>query len=451
MTNASWGGLGSGNFVNSAPVSGGSNAGGRTLVDTVITDAMLQAGSVLAVKYRGTSSNTPAANGVRFCVYRKNGSNFDFVGASETFTLDVTGATVTKTLGTPIAGVRVGDYCGVWLGDSSVNANQIYVTTGGSLKYLDGAMPTGTNINFSTGSIADTLNLEFFGAQPVAAMTGDSIEVGHGGTFLSFFDTDNVTTFGPAVGADGAPLCELGYNMAILAPTFTYIDVAKGSQPWSWVRSTGLPAALFGTGMHGSVACGASEIWAHCGVNDIFAGRLWSAISADLDAIYAACGSLPLFIDEVLPWASSSGGSNANAATTRTNNTNLAAWAVGKSTVRIVPCWAAFGVFWAGTGLNDKLNPIYDSGDGIHLNALGAALLATLRLAIRSSYYGGAGHPVGKIVQPTSFGAMSMRRYGSFAGRVPTSTPPYNPAKYSASAEDAVFSGVNDSVYGSAE
>jgi len=103
-----------------------------------------------------------------------------------------------------------------------------------------------------------------------------------------------------------------------------------------------------------------------------------------MDAIYAAT-SVPLFIDEILP---DSNFNDTLAATIRTFNTNYAAWAIGKSRVRIVSCWAALGQVRGSTGLKDDLKTSYDSGDGVHPNATGAAALAALRKAARNAYFG---------------------------------------------------------------
>jgi len=421
VTNASWGGLGAGNFVNSSSVSGG-GAGGRTFVDTVVTDAMMQAGAVLAVKYRGQSISAASANGCRFCVYRKNGSNFDFVGASETFTMDVSGATVTKTLGTPITGVQVGDYCGIWMDNSpGTPDNELWVTAGGSMKYLDGAMPTGTNVAFPN-ALSFTLNLEFLGAQPVAAVTGDSIEAGSNGgaTFVPFFGG------GPSLGSDGwPPKNEIGYGMSQIIGGFSYQNFALGSTDLSWVNLTAMPAIMSGTGMHGSVACGATELYIHSAVNGISAGQSNSSMLSDLDGVRSQWGTaLPMFVDEVLPWGNAGTSTDPKCAATRSWNSALAAWAVGKSNVVIVLCHDVFGAIKTSTGQLDLLKTLYDSGDGLHINTAGRDALATLRAASRASYFSGGAHPVAKITQPIAFGAMSMRRYGSFAGKaVPVITP----------------------------
>jgi len=409
MSNASWGGFGSGNFVNSSQLAGG--AGGRVFLDGIVTDRMLQAGSITAVSYRCVTAGT--TNGMQFVVYRVNGSNYDFVGASEAFT-PITGSNQTRTLTTPITGVRVGDVCGVWVdidgGGAAFTDISVAASSGNNIPWVAGS-PGGTNVNFPNTVANFALDLEFFGAQPTAAMTGDSIEVGHGGTFTSYFDGT-----GPAVGSDGAPLCELGYNMKpLIGGSWNYQDFANGSQTLAWVLSTGVPAILSGTGMHGSVACGATELWIHCVVNDIAGGRSNAAIQADLDSIRTLWGTVnPIFIDEVLP---DSNFNDTQAAAVRSWNTALASWASGKSNVRVVSCWSAFGQNRTSTGQNDDLLSAYNSGDGVHLNAAGAAALALLRKNVRL-----------------------------------VATPPYNPAKYSDGPADAVYSaGPAEPVYGSAE
>lgn len=429
MTNASWNGFGSGNFINSSPIAGG--AGGRTFIDGIVTDRILQAGTLLACKYMCGVSST---NAFKFKVFRVNGSNYDFVGESEKFT-PVAGNTVqSRTFTSPITGVRVGDVFGLWIDVDPGSGPTLDCTSlfGASIPWIAGD-EVGSNVAFPNTVSNFALNVEAFGAQPTAGMTGDSIEVGHGGTFTSYFDGT-----GPVLGADGTPACELGYNMrALLGASWGYQDFARGSQTFAWVLSTGIPAILTGAGTNCSVACGAAEIWVHCGVNDVFLGRTWGNVLSDLNAIYALVGTTPLFIDEILP---DTNFNDTLAGTIRTFNTNLAAWAVGKATVRIVSCWSALGQVRVSTGLFDDLKSSYNSGDGVHINSTGAAALAALRVTARSSYYGGGAHPVAKITQAISFGAMSMRRYGSFAGRMPAAPSTFIPAFFSGGPEDATYS-----------
>jgi len=382
VTNASWNGFGSANFVNSAQIAGGT--GGRTFIDGIVTDRSLQAGSLLGCSYM---CHVSGASGFKFKVFRPNGSNWDFVGESEKFT-PIAGDTVqSRTFANPITGVRIGDVFGMWIDIDAGGAGPALdcsaVVASAAIHWIAGD-ETGTNVTFpSANDISNfALNIEAFGAQPTAGTTGDSIEVGHGGTFTSFLDGT-----GPSTGADGAPLCELGYNMkSLIGGNWNYQDFAKGSQTFAWVLSSGVPAIMTASGTHCSVACGATELWVHCGINDIFTGRTNAAMLADLDSIRALWGTANFMgIDEVLP---DTNFTDLQAAAIRSWNTALAGWGAGKGNVRIVSCWDAFGQTRVSTGQKDDLKSIYNSGDGVHINATGAAALAGLRKAVRDNYFG---------------------------------------------------------------
>jgi len=411
MSDASYGGAGSKSFADNTPISGGTAGTGRTFLGAYFSNRLLQNGTITSVKYLAHGS---IANGMKFKVFRPNGSNWDFVGESEKFT-PISGSTQTKVLGTPITGVAPGDVLGYWIdydGSTSVGACLTRAATSGTIKWLAGDN-TGANQNFS-GSIDNLdLCLEAFGAAPIGGMSGDSIEAGHGSSYNTFLDLT-----GPA----GDISAELGFCMRTsVGSSFTYQDYSSGSKQWSWVLGTAMPAMQSGTAVHQSSDLNNLEYWFHCGVNDIFNGRTWNQVQSDLDAIYALCGSRPMFVDEILP---DSNFTDLQAATIRTFNTNYAAWAVEKATVRIVSCHDLLGQIRSSTGQIDDLKSIYNSGDGVHPNAAGAAVIASQRASVRAAYYGGSSRTVGKITQPISFGAMSMRRYGSFAGKtVPVTTP----------------------------
>jgi hypothetical protein len=375
---SSYGGFGSKSFVNSAAIAGG--AGGRTFIDGIVQDRCLQDGTIVACRYMCRISS---ANGFKFKVFRPNGSNYDFVSESEKFT-PVAGDTVQiRTFTTAPSGVRPGDVFGMWIdidaGGVGPALDCSAVVASGAIHWIAGDS-TGTNVTFpGANDISNfALNIEAFGAAPVAAMTGDSIEAGHGTSYNSFMD---------GTGPLGDISSEGGYRLQQqIGNSFTYQDYARGSTDWAWIRSTSLPAILSGTGVHASGPLGMSEIWIHTGVNDIFNGRTWASVLADMDAIYAAT-SCPIFVDEVLP---DSNFTDVMAATVRTFNANYATWAAGKSRVRIVPVWPALGQLRASTGLNDDLNALYNSGDGVHINATGAAIVAAIRAGVRYGYYGGS-------------------------------------------------------------
>lgn len=145
---------------------------------------------------------------------------------------------------------------------------------------------------------------------------------------------------------------------------YTYLNCGIGSQTWAGVVSLELPSMTNVT----------SLAWViHCGINDLGAARPWADIEANLNTIKSALpGGTTLFIDEILPWTT---GTDANALTLRTYNTNYATWCASNGAV-LIKCHDAMGVIRLSTGEYDDMNPAYLYSDNIHLTQAGVNAMA---------------------------------------------------------------------------
>jgi hypothetical protein len=325
-----------------------------TAISGVVTERILQHGFIVGAKFY---IYTADGGYVKFKVFRPNGSDFDFIGESEPITLPTVIGTMTCHFIQPIA-CQPGDVFGVYCpAPADLGVANGVVTTG--LRYTVGDVTVTSD--FATLLDNIYLTIEAVGVAPYVAFTGDSIIEGQT-TWLSHFDA------GPA----GTLAHEPGYQLRLLTQDriLPYQNHAKGAQTFAWVLSTGIISAL---------ATGAKYIWVHCGVNDIQTGRTWAAVLSDLDAIKVlfdaanTTGSRKLMINEILPWTA---GTDGNAATIRTWNTNLAAWCVANSAT-LVLCHDAMGQIRGSTGQLDDLITAYND-DGVHLTQAGIVALAAL-------------------------------------------------------------------------
>lgn len=326
----------------------------------------MQHGTITSVKYLAHEAD---AAGMRVGVFRPNGTAWDNVGWSEVFNT-VAGVTTLRVLTTPIAGVQPGDVLGYWIAGTEVTSGSIgTVTSGGDGIKWDAGLITGTAHTFGNTISAFSLPLEAFGVSPYAAIAGDSLPSGHGGgsPWNEFFDGTNALS--------GDVSRELGFRIrAIRGTSWTYQAVCSGSKTMADVDSTQLPAILAGTGTHESQGMHPLYIIIHALVNDIAAGRTWGSIQANLDSILSQAGSIPLFINNCAP---DSNFDDTKAATVRTFNSNLVAWAAGKPTVHVIDVWSLLGSLRVSTGQNDNLAAINDIGDGIHWSLTGVSTVAT--------------------------------------------------------------------------
>lgn len=111
-------------------------AGNNTCINTNAAYLIGKAGNIRKVKYY---TSTASVN-IKFKVFRVNGSNYDFVGESETFATVAGGAT--RTLTTPIYGVQANDIIGFYT--PSNLENNIDAAGGSGCHYKSGDVTTDT-------------------------------------------------------------------------------------------------------------------------------------------------------------------------------------------------------------------------------------------------------------------------------------------------------------------
>lgn len=365
-----YGGIASAGFADNGSLSGG--AGGRTfIIGTITTERVMQDGDVMQIKLLSFNSPTDAT-GCKAKIFRINGTSHDYVGESSTFTISTTGALETFTLGTGIS-AQPGDIIGIYVPSTGDSILTVKTSSGtNAIRYIAGDITSNTATASFTGIDNLSLNLEFLGAEPLACCSGDSIIGGHN---LSATTTAHWRTYhdgdGPAGVATAEPFNQL--KGLISSTTFTYQNFAKGAQEYTWVNSTGMPSCVIAKG----------PIVLAAGVNDIANGTVWATVETALNNIKAQLtGVQRLFISEILPWTN---GSDANASTVRTFNTNLATWCAA-NTATLISTWSAMGQLRVSTGLNDNLLTAYDF-DGVHLTQAGVDALAALYKTALENYY----------------------------------------------------------------
>jgi hypothetical protein len=117
----------------------------------------------------------------------------------------------------------------------------------------------------------------------------------------------------------------------------------------------------------------------HAGAGTTYAWTLAtgivSAIAAQPSAILILVTTPQLLIAEILPWTA---GTDDQAATLRTWNTNLAAWCAANSAT-LIPCHDAMAKTRVSTGHLDDLATAYDD-DGVHLTQAGVDAYAAIAL-----------------------------------------------------------------------
>lgn len=337
------------------------NISAATYLDA--TRAFHQSGDLVRVKLQ---IGTLAVNGgtYKIKVFRWNGgtSLYDLVG-EQSFVITAAGlATVTLDISPPIT-VQIGDIPGFW---SDSNFSDALLSGG---KIVSAVGDISASNAFSTLSSDRALNFELFIKPPYLAVTGESIPEGHntasnahGGLHVAGYAGEVKSIPWPVATAEiMAQLKAIIGSGSILK----YQNLALGSQTFAWAATTGIAAC---------VAAKPKVILVHCGVNDVSTARSWANVDTDLDTIKAAIpAGTKLLIDEILPWTA---GTDEQAATIRTWNTNLAIWCAANDAT-LVRCHDAMGQVRAGTGELDDLKTTYDH-DGVHLTAAGVLALATI-------------------------------------------------------------------------
>lgn len=337
-------------------ISGGSVAPGRTFLQTEPTTNRLQQSTwITRFDFLGYSGGAaPSTNTIKLKLFRPNGAVYDFVSQSESFSNLVTGATNVCNLSTPIF-AREGDLPAIFLSYDAAPVNIQHVTTlSGATNHYGAGDITSSGWNPTDHLSNFILDVVIYGAPALAGYTGDSLMAGHnvGSSWYPYLDTANPTITGTASSA--IPFVCWQTN----GLTALYLNAASGSQTYTWIVSTGGPAI---TNQQSSIMV------VLCGVNDINTGRTWAQVAGNLDSVRLMHPRpKPLFISEILPWTN---GSDAQALTLRTWNTNLAGWCSTNSAT-MLPMHDALGKIRVSTGYLDDLATAYDQ-DGVHLKQAG--------------------------------------------------------------------------------
>ena len=296
-------------------------------------------------------------------IFRWNAATslYDFISECPFVSPNVgTPTTQTITLSIPLD-VQIGDVPGIFTPASYCMLSSDTSTS--LLRWSAGDISTSNA--FATNANR-TIQVEFLCNLPYLAVTGDSIPEGHniGGTDATRSHGGLHTgTAGTATLPWKVSNAEIPANILSI---LKYQNLALGSATMDWVRSTGIVECL---------AVKPNTVLIHSGVNDVAGTIAWADTEADLDAILVAVNAASpvpdLLIDEILPWTA---GSDAQAATIRTFNANLAAWCATNS-VTLVLCHDAMGQIRVATGELDDLLAAYDQ-DGVHLTQAGVYALA---------------------------------------------------------------------------
>jgi hypothetical protein len=267
------------------------------------------------------------------------------------------------------------DVIGVWLYGNANPAlrTQIGYANGGAAytyRYADGDI-LGIDA-FATQVASRILHVGPYGFLPSIVFVGDSIWEGHNGPH--FYHTHWHSALG---GVGGTITSEIGYWLRRMCPGLEYQNWSYGSQTWSWINVNGVAQAYTNFGLR-------PKIWIlGCGVNDVSTGRTWAQVQADLDAIRARIVVGDIWVSEILPWTA---GTDANAATLRTFNTNIAAWCLANN-AHLLPIHDEMGQIRAATGYKDDLLADYDF-DGVHITEKGVVAMAALLKKYLGVYYG---------------------------------------------------------------
>lgn len=324
-------------FVTGTAVNGGGTAAGQTFVVTDSSLAIRQHGPVTAFRY-----NLSAVDGtIKFLIYRLSSGIYTAIGETPAITPVGTGEQL-YVCSSPII-TQPGDVPAIWMSNTTtLRAAQTSPTNSAGLVVGN---PTSFELS-SISPVTRSINVAAFGPPPFLVVTGDSEMCAHGSVvYAPFLDG----------GISGSTLGEPAAYLRGKVTDLEYQNFAKGGQTWAFVASV----------ISQIVAVKPRAVVVHCLVNDIFYGRSWTDIVADMQTVKAAldAAGILLFIEECFPWTAST---DAQALTVRSYNANTAGWCAENGATLIL-CHDAMGQTRPSTGHLDDLLTAYDKGDGTHL------------------------------------------------------------------------------------
>lgn len=285
---------------------------------------------------------------IKLKVFRPIGTNvWNFVGDVGTYALTAGTNYLTFTSGYRI---QEGDGVAIW---NSNAATILPVKNRSQAGRYSANEQSGSTYTFTT-TLDYSLNMALYGKRPTLVFAGDSIITphpygfGYGVQYAQFIGS-------PSNSATWKLQNEVGYSN-------TFVNVAYPDKTYADVATTQITLAT---------NTEATTLYMAAGVNDVATARTWAQVLANLNTVRSIWTN-QLIVQSILPWTS---GSDANALTIRTWNTNLSVWCA-TSSATYLNLHAAFGTNRASTSQPDDLKPEYDL-DGIHHTTLGRYVWAT--------------------------------------------------------------------------
>lgn len=297
--------------------------------------------------------------GLYLKIWRKNGSNYDFVGTSNNLVGNlISGDFSTVTLSSPIAGVQEGDYYGYRIEKSDTNYN--FVAKSGGKSYLapDNTTPGGSGYSWeSQTSSTSFLPIELYMQAPQAVFIGDSIIAGHPAHY-SFVEATAIV--------DIASSIERQLNNLL---NYSYQNMGIGGQETSQIL------ARFTDDV---INLKPKLVVLEGGIIDIMKGRSESSSIANwksmLDVIQADNNITTVVVLKILPWSS---GTNAQLQTRDSFNASLTSLASNYSKAIVVDTDPYVGQFRAGGDIENLWDiNITFKATGTHFNQAGNGQIA---------------------------------------------------------------------------
>ncbi len=319
-----------------------------------------QHGPVTRVRFNPINTSGIHYSGWKFKVFRKNGSNIDQVGESESFTTTAFGDQ-TRDLSSPITGCQPGDLIAVYIPSGAILSTEYPAASGCYIGYTTGDVTTR-----SATPSSDTWfpRLVAYGPPPFLAIMGDSETCAHGQTAYHPF-RDATPNTGDTAGEPASVLRGI-------FPSLTFQNFSRGSTKWS-----------DGASIISDVnATYSKTVLCHFGVNDVFGGDNWTTISGNMGTVKSGLthGQV-MFVDEILADTANT----AIGAAIRSTNASYASWCTSNGGV-LVPCHDAMGQIRQATGYLDDLSTAYNY-DGVHLTVpAGINAFVALQRAVLDAY-----------------------------------------------------------------
>jgi lysophospholipase L1-like esterase len=355
--------VGHGNaLVGTAAISGGTSAAGRTFAHADVNRNCRQDGYLRRVSLNIFANGGDASNSFRVLVLRPNGASYTVVATSDAIPIGAGTGIKTYELTPAIGPIAMGEKLGIWMsGGTSATAWSIGANAGKATQFIAGLATGGeTYTNNPDGDMC----VFGLGSSPIIVTHGDSILAGHNGGNGHYFYSA-AEALGPAGERDSDPIYQAINRAGINIAGLDYANYALGGSGWgdqvglitSWTTFLALVPKI---------------VVIHCGINDVFIGRTWAQVEADMyKTLNVLTGVERLFISEILPNNDATYGTDANAAKIRAFNANYATWCDRNGAI-LIPTHDIQAQTRASTG---QLDDMKYSSDGTHLTKQGADIL----------------------------------------------------------------------------